>query len=83
MTSVTSSDVRAACAPIDAAAVLRRDKRRGYMRSYAAETYIWRRERGLCGLCGEAPAEPGRSLCWACRLDNNQRRSGAQQAPRR
>ncbi|MBD5627511.1 MAG: hypothetical protein HDQ90_08570 [Desulfovibrio sp.] len=36
---------------------------------------------GICQDCGREDAEPGRILCWACRLYRNQRRSGAQQAP--
>lgn len=83
MTSVTSTDIRAACANIDAAVCLRRSKNLAYLRSYAAETKAWCKERGICQRCRKEPAEPGRVLCWSCRLHNNQRRSGAQQAPRR
>lgn len=82
MTSVTNTDIRTACAHIDAAVCLRRDSQRRYMRIYTAETKAWCKERGICQRCRKEPAEPGRVLCWSCRLNNNQRRSGAQQAPR-
>ena len=36
---------------------------------------------GICQDCGREDAEPGRTLCWRCRLYRNQRRSGAQTAP--
>ena len=83
MTSVTRTDIRAACANVDAAVYHRRENQRRYMRGYYADTQAWCKERGICQRCRNEPAEPGRSLCWACRLDNNQRRSGAQQAQRR
>lgn len=83
MTSVTRTDIRTACAHIDAAAYLSRQKQLVRMREYYAGTQAWCKERGLCQRCRKEPAEPGRSLCWSCRMDNNQRRSGAQQAPRR
>lgn len=36
---------------------------------------------GICQDCGREDAEPGRTLCWRCRLYRNQRRSGARSAP--
>lgn len=36
---------------------------------------------GICQACGAEDAEPGYSQCRACRLYNNQRRSGARSAP--
>lgn len=36
---------------------------------------------GICQDCGREDAEPGRTLCWRCRLYRNQRRSGARTAP--
>lgn len=36
---------------------------------------------GICQDCGREDAEPGRTLCWGCRLYRNQRRSGARSAP--
>lgn len=36
---------------------------------------------GICQDCGKEDAEPGRTLCWRCRLYRNQRRSGARSAP--
>ena len=36
---------------------------------------------GICQDCGKEDAEPGRTLCWRCRLYRNQRRSGARQPP--
>ena len=36
---------------------------------------------GICQNCGREDAEPGRTLCWSCRLYRNQSRSGARTAP--
>lgn len=36
---------------------------------------------GICQNCGREDAEPGRTLCWSCRLYHNQARSGARSAP--
>lgn len=36
---------------------------------------------GICQACGKEDAEPGRTLCWSCRLYHNQARSGARTAP--
>ncbi len=36
---------------------------------------------GTCQDCGREDAEPGRTLCWSCRLYRNQSRSGARTAP--
>lgn len=36
---------------------------------------------GICQDCGREDAEPGRTLCWRCRLYRNQRHSGARSAP--
>ena len=83
MTSVTRSDIRAACAHIDAATCLSRQKQLVRLREYYAGTQAWCKDRGICQRCHKEPSEPGRSLCGSCRMDNNQRRSGAQQAPRR
>ncbi len=45
------------------------------------QRYATLREHGLCVRCKQ-PAQPGKVLCWSCQLYNNQRRSGARQAPR-
>lgn len=50
--------------------------------AYQRERYATLREHGLCVRCKQ-PAQPGKALCWSCQLYNNQRRSGARQAPRR
>lgn len=55
-----------------------RAKRRVYMR----ERYAALKARGVCVRCGRADAISGTTLCWSCRLWNNQRRSGAASAPR-
>ena len=59
----------------------RKAARRLQMEDYSRR----RRERlaahGICQDCGREDTEPGRTLCWACRLYRNQRRSGARQAP--
>lgn len=39
------------------------------------------RAHGICQDCGKEDAEPGRTLCWKCRLYRNQRRSGVRTAP--
>lgn len=36
---------------------------------------------GICQACGREDAEPGRTLCWSCRLFHNQARSGSRTAP--
>lgn len=36
---------------------------------------------GICQNCGREDAEPGKTLCWPCRLSHNQARSGARTAP--
>ncbi|WP_165073082.1 hypothetical protein [Desulfovibrio sp. ZJ200] len=55
----------------------RRDTASAYMR----ERYHNLRAAGLCVRCKDE-AIPGMTLCAACRLWNNQRRSGASTAPR-
>lgn len=45
------------------------------------ERYHLLSDNGLCVRCKQ-PAQPGMTLCWSCQLYNNQRRSGARQAPR-
>lgn len=82
MTSVTRDDVRSVCARIDVAADRRRQKQLVRLKEYYAGTVVWCKQHGICQRCRKEPAETGRVLCWACRMDNNQRRSGAQQAPK-
>lgn len=55
-----------------------KSKRAQYMR----ERYTILKEHGICVRCGKASAVPGATLCWACRLWNNQRRSGSASAPK-
>lgn len=43
--------------------------------------YYTLREHGLCVRC-KRPTQHGTALCLSCQLYNNQRRSGARQAPR-
>ena len=50
--------------------------------AYMRERYQALRSAGICVRCKNAEAIPGMSLCWACRLYNNQRRSGANTAPK-
>ena len=56
--------------------------RRLQMADYSRRRREALRAHGICQCCGREDAEPGRTLCWACRLYNNQRRSGARPAPR-
>ena len=59
----------------------RREVLRAQKAAYQRERYHLLSDHGLCVRCKQ-PAQPGMTLCWACRLYNNQRRSGARQAPR-
>ena len=59
----------------------RREALRAQRAAYQRERYATLREHGLCVRCKQ-PAKPGMALCWSCQLYNNQRRSGARQAPR-
>lgn len=49
--------------------------------AYHRQRYATLREHGLCVRCKQ-PTQHGMALCWSCQLYNNQRRSGARQAPR-
>lgn len=52
--------------------------------AYMRERYQALRSAGICVRCKNAEAIPGMSLCWACRLYNNQRRGhGSQESVQR
>lgn len=51
------------------------------MAEYSRERRAMLAAHGLCQCCGKEDAEAGYTQCRACRLYNNQRRSGAQSAP--
>ena len=76
-TQVSRQDVRAVCAKVDAGSNKTHGAQLERMRQYMAETYVWRKERGLCVKCGKEPAEAGKVLGTGCRLFHNQSRSGA------
>ena len=69
-----------ACAEMEVA-MARKAARRLYLRDYAQKRREALASHGICQDCGTADAEPGATLCWACRLYRNQRRSGARTAP--
>lgn len=71
----------AACEAMKAT-MQRKAAKRIYMRDYASLRRETLAAHGICQNCGQADSEPGRTLCWRCRLYRNQRRSGAQSAPR-
>lgn len=67
------------CDPIidhgrDVAVSYARQKERNRIAS--RELRQWRKENGYCVMCGKEKSETGRTLCWQCRMWNNQRRSG-------
>lgn len=37
-----------------------------YSRTYARDTYHWRKEHGICTRCGKEDAEPHKTLCAEC-----------------
>ena len=59
----------------------RKAARRLQMADYARRRREVLAAHGICQACGAADAEPGFTQCRACRLYNNQRRSGARTAP--
>lgn len=64
-----------------AAKMRRKAARRIQMADYAHRRREVLAAHGICQDCGKEDAEPGRTLCWRCRLYRNQRRSGARTAP--
>lgn len=40
--------------------------KRAYSRTYARDTYHWRKEHGICTRCGKEDAEPHKVLCAEC-----------------
>lgn len=55
--------------------------RRHQMAEYSRLRRQTLKEHGICQCCGVEDTEPGYVQCAACRLYNNQRRSGARTAP--
>lgn len=41
-------------------------------RKYAKEVREWRKAHGICTCCGKVDAEPGKTLCLACRMDRRE-----------
>ena len=61
--------------------MLRKTARRLQMADYSRRRRATLKAHGICQCCGVEDAEPGFTQCRACRLYNNQRRSGARTAP--
>ncbi|MBD5417331.1 MAG: hypothetical protein HDR50_06670 [Desulfovibrio sp.] len=59
----------------------RKAARRLQMADYSRRRREALKAHGVCQDCGREDAEPGRTLCWSCRLFHNQVRSGARPAP--
>ena len=51
------------------------------MAEYSRERRALLAAHGLCQCCGKEDAEAGYTQCRSCHIYNNQRRSGAQNAP--
>lgn len=53
------------------------ERRKKRAREYKRQERAARVALGVCTFCGREDAEPGKKMCWACRLYVNQKRSGA------
>ena len=54
-----------------------------YSRTYARDTYHWRKEHGICTRCGKEGAEPHKTLCAECAEPwrSDKRKSPQRQTP--